>query len=142
MLFCKLYWKVGGIGASLKIGFGCYNQFLFIINIDAVVNSNPTFRITLFYGNPRVDRRNYSWDLLRLIETRMDIPWTVFGDFNEILYSWEMKGSHVRCNYQMSSFRKVLMDCGLVDIGCDKGRFTFSNKPKMLMKPRQDWIGW
>lgn len=56
------------------------------------------------------------------------MPWSVFGDFNEILFQREMIGSGIRSQHQMRNFRNSLQDCGLHDLGFVGERFTFSNK--------------
>ena len=46
-----------------------------------------------------------------------DIPWVIFGDFNEIVHPDEKLGSLDRDARQMEGFRECLSDCGLVDLG-------------------------
>ena len=56
--------------------------------IDAVVTeleSGFKWRITGFYGNPETHRRKESWDLLRSLGQKYQLPWLCFGDFNEIV---------------------------------------------------------
>lgn len=102
-----------------------------------MVNSNPSFRFTLFYGNPRVDGRKYSWDLLRSLQETSNIHWMIFGDFNEILYTNEMEGNRPRnTTTQMRLFRNDLTDCRLIDIGSKNGRFTFSNRRKGIYETK------
>ncbi|CAM8968946.1 unnamed protein product [Rhodiola kirilowii] len=61
-------------------------------HIDAEVGNHEVFNFTLFYGNPRASLREESWNLLRAIRNTVRDEWLVMGDFNEILFSWEMKG--------------------------------------------------
>lgn len=53
-----ILWK-----SDVNVVLNSYNRF----HIDATVNSGSSFHITLFYGNPRVDKRRDSWDLLRVL---------------------------------------------------------------------------
>ena len=55
-------------------------------HIDAVVNKgkDEAWRITGFYGEQMTHRRMESWNLLRELNSRMQLPWLCFGDFNEI----------------------------------------------------------
>ena len=56
--------------------------------IDAIVTdpeSGFKWRITGFYGNPETHRRKESWDLLRSLSQKYQLPWLCFGDFNEIV---------------------------------------------------------
>ncbi|CAM8914255.1 unnamed protein product [Rhodiola kirilowii] len=56
-------------------------------HIDAWVGEYDGFRMTLFYGNPEMGRREETWDLLRSLKQDENQPWLVLGDFNEILLS-------------------------------------------------------
>lgn len=62
------------------------------------------------------------------------VPWFVFGDFNEILFSYEKRGELLRNVRQMRGFRSALEDCGLEDLGFEgawytweRGRFAETN---------------
>lgn len=55
------------------------------------------------------------------------MPWVVFGDFNEILYSYEKLGGAKREVRQMEAFRECLNKCGLVDLGFVGQKFTWCN---------------
>lgn len=95
--------------------------------INVKVRDSVEFRLTLFYG-PRVDKRKDSWCLLKAL-ARVNVgPWMVFGNFNKILYSWEMEGARNREKSQMKGFREALKNSNLLDIGCQRYIFTFSNK--------------
>lgn len=100
--------------------------------MDATVSLETPYRITLFYGNPRVDRGQENWDLLRALSWRNNGTWMVYGDFNEILHPNEMQGSRSRNANQMRIFREALMDCRLLDIRSKSGSFTYSNKRKEI----------
>ncbi|CAM8950756.1 unnamed protein product [Rhodiola kirilowii] len=41
-------------------------------HVDAEVMAESTFRLTLFYGNPRASQRDESWHLLRRLKGRND----------------------------------------------------------------------
>ncbi|KAL9686603.1 hypothetical protein QQ045_030996 [Rhodiola kirilowii] len=99
-------------------------------HIDVVVKCQVDVRVTLFYGDPVTGNRWRSWDLLRRIHDSFPvaIPWTVIGDFNEILCSSESQGPNSRPNWQMNNFRSVLDDCNLSDLGYVGYPFTFSNR--------------
>lgn len=99
-------------------------------HIDVIVKGDSVFRLTLFYGNPRVERRKESWELLRKLKRERSEPWVALGDFNEITYSWEMRGVRKRRSSQMREFREALEDCALSDLRWKGNPFTFSNKRK------------
>ncbi|CAM8909274.1 unnamed protein product [Rhodiola kirilowii] len=116
-----LWWNKSG-GVLVK----SYSDY----HIDAIFEGEQTFRVTLFYGQPKVNRRSETWDLLRKLSIEIDLPWLVFGDFNEVLLGWEVKGRRIRGEWQMKKFRSVMEECGLTDLGFRGSTFTFSNKRK------------
>ncbi|CAM8954132.1 unnamed protein product [Rhodiola kirilowii] len=99
-------------------------------HIDAIIEGDDSFRLTLFYGHPVTHRRAESWDLIRTLNRMMDKPWLIFGDFNEVLFEWEVKGRRIRGEWKMKKFREVMQDCNLSDIGFREAQFTYSNKRK------------
>ena len=61
-------------------------------HIDVVVcegNGALPWRATGFYSHPDAVMRPISWNLLELLNRQCNMPWVVFGDFNEILNSDE-----------------------------------------------------
>lgn len=106
------------------MSFKSYSNY----HIDVEVSYGQSFRAALFNGNPRVQLRKDSWNLLRKLRGDSRSPWIVFGDFNEVLYSWEMEGARERNKMQMRRFREVLIECDLRrDMGCRGDQFSFSN---------------
>lgn len=64
------------------------------------------------------------------------MAWLMFGDFNETMYSKEMKGRRTRREVQMRAFREALADYELSDLGWQGYPFTFSNKRKGIHETR------
>ncbi|OMO69416.1 hypothetical protein COLO4_29073 [Corchorus olitorius] len=69
--------------------------------------SSP-WRFTGFYGNPITQRREGSWDLIRLLKEQSRLPWVIGGDFNEITDGSEKVGGQVRPFAQVEAFRNVI----------------------------------
>lgn len=65
-------------------------------HIDTRWDGEIKQRITLFYGSPYIQKRINSWQLLRTLCQHSDLPWLVFGDFNEVCFSWEVIGTRIR----------------------------------------------
>lgn len=63
-------------------------------HIDAIITKDSGFkwRITGFYGNPEANRRKESWDLLKALSKKFQLPWLCFRDFNEIASAGEKMG--------------------------------------------------
>ena len=99
-------------------------------HIDVVVReeSSPVFwRATGFYGHPDASKRHTSWQLLETLRDQCEMPWVVFGDFNEITHQQEKIGWLERDVNQMESFRECLSRCGLFDLGFVGQNFTWCN---------------
>ena len=96
-------------------------------HIDAIVNKGDdgAWRITGFYGEPVTHRRMESWNLLRELYSRMQLPWLCFGDFNELTRQSEKLGSSVRSQAQMQMFRDAIDECGFMDLGFTRSQFTW-----------------
>ena len=81
-----MIWKEG---ADIRFK-SCSNS-----HIDVVVYNekgrNP-WRATGFYGHPDTRKRHISWSLLETLKKQCDMPWVVFGDFNEITHPDEKLG--------------------------------------------------
>ncbi|XP_074266567.1 uncharacterized protein LOC141589844 [Silene latifolia] len=74
----------------------------------------------------RVSDRHLSWELLRVLSRQSSLPWICVGDFNEVLYSTEIKGGS-RPQWQMNNFQAHVDDCGLRDVVWEGYQFTFDN---------------
>ncbi|XP_074318065.1 uncharacterized protein LOC141654850 [Silene latifolia] len=84
------------------------------------------WRLTGFYGWPAVADRHLSWELMRLLSGQSSLPWVCVGDFNEILFSTEMKGG-CRPQREMDNFRAAVDDCQMRDVPWEGYAFSFDN---------------
>ncbi|XP_050280875.1 uncharacterized protein LOC126721848 [Quercus robur] len=96
---------------------------------DAIVTEDSGFKwwIIGFYGNPEVHRRKESWDLLKALNKKVNLPWLCFGDFNEIVSMEEKMGGARRPQRQMDDFREGINCYRLKDLGYCGSDFTWSN---------------
>ncbi|KAL5791779.1 hypothetical protein ACOSP7_000373 [Xanthoceras sorbifolium] len=69
------------------------------------------------------------------------LPWIIGGDFNEILRSEEKLGGLVRSHRAMDSFREVVDDCNLIDMGFKGSLFTWSNRQDVIEKAWNSRVG-
>jgi hypothetical protein len=83
------------------------------------VNGSP-WKFTRFYGHPDATKRSEGWSLLHHLSTLEPIPWLCVGDYNEILATSEMSGTHSRARSQMELFQKALEHCRLQELGLDR----------------------
>ena len=82
------------------------------------------WRASGFYGHPDARKRYESWDLLGSLKIQCDMPWIVFGDFNEITHADEKLRWLDRDASQMWEFMGCLSKCGLTDLGFVGQRYT------------------
>ncbi|XP_050258890.1 uncharacterized protein LOC126703871 [Quercus robur] len=122
--------RSGGLAMLWKEGADVRFKSCSNSHIDMVVcegNGALPWRATGFYGHPDAGMRPISWNLLELLNRQCNMPWVVFGDFNEILNSDEKLGWLERDARQMECFRECLSNCGLFDLGFVGQRFTWCN---------------
>ncbi|KAL8127117.1 hypothetical protein AgCh_014147 [Apium graveolens] len=104
--------KVIGSGINyIDLGFDEGNGFI--------------WRLTCFYGMPERSRRQESWNLLRHLSTISHLPWCVYGNFNDLLYTTDNKEKHPHPQVLMDGFRAALEDCQLSEIDLEGGQFTW-----------------
>lgn len=63
------------------------------------------------------------------------MPWCIFGDFNDLLYSTDKKGEHPHPTPLLSGFREAIEDCNLVELDLKVGEYTWE---KSRGKP--NWV--
>ncbi|KAA3469174.1 reverse transcriptase [Gossypium australe] len=97
-------------------------------------------RFTGFYGSPYEYDRDNSWADLKNLYIEERVPWLVCGDFNEIMYGFEKKGGIPRDERRMELFRRVLLDCGLMDM--ERGNLPETNIRERLDRgvANGDWV--
>ncbi|XP_073367913.1 uncharacterized protein [Aegilops tauschii subsp. strangulata] len=94
----------------------------------AIVCDGASFRFTGIYGEPCIDKRTKTWEILRYLSAQDNLPWLCAGDFNEALKQDEQQGSNPRRRRQMELFEDCLSDCGLADLGFSGYPFAWDNK--------------
>ena len=99
-------------------------------HIDVIVNKgkDDSWRFTGIYGMPETGRKHKTWDLLRILHRKFNLPWLVAGDFNGILLLHEKLGGALRSETAMRDFREVMDDCGLMDLGYVGKKYTWRGK--------------
>ncbi|XP_074304878.1 uncharacterized protein LOC141639720 [Silene latifolia] len=83
--------------------------------------------LSMVYGFNRVNERLSLWNSLSIMNTLVNGPWVVIGDFNNVLALNERLGSEVT-NYEIRDFQKCVAECGLVDVPAQAAYFTWNNK--------------
>ncbi|XP_074304738.1 uncharacterized protein LOC141639528 [Silene latifolia] len=119
--------RSGGLAFMWKKYIDCSFVSASMHHMDfRVRQGEKEWRMTGFYGWPVVTDKHLSWDLLRLLYGQSSLPWLCIGDFNEILFSTEMKGGS-RAQWQMNNFQATVDFCGLRDVAWEGYAFTYDN---------------
>ena len=122
--------RSGGLAMMWKEGSDIRLRSCSNSHIDVEIHEGSAatpWRATGFYGHPDAGKRFISWQLLDFLKNQNTMPWIVFGDFNEIMWSNEKSGWLDRNANQMADFRDCLNRCELVDLGFIGQKFTWCN---------------
>lgn len=84
-----------------------------------------SWRLTLYYGFPERARRKEAWNMICNLSKISNLPWCILGDFNDLLYSADKKGSNPHLGFLMEGFRKALEESMLTEIELSGGRYTW-----------------
>ncbi|XP_074318255.1 uncharacterized protein LOC141655056 [Silene latifolia] len=119
--------RSGGLAFLWKKDIDCNFVSASVHHMDFTIKEdNREWRVTGFYGWPAVADRHLSWELLRVLSRQSSLPWICIGDFNEILYSTEMKGGS-RAQWKMNNFQSAVDDCEHRDVSWEGYQFTWDN---------------
>lgn len=88
--------RSGGLAVLWKNVLKCKmtSSSLNHINMHIMDNNVPVWRFTCYYGFPRRERRQEAWDFLRHLAQNNSLPWCIFGDFNDLLYTSDKMGKN------------------------------------------------
>ncbi|XP_074314785.1 uncharacterized protein LOC141650659 [Silene latifolia] len=129
--------RSGGLALLWKKEIDCVFKSASVHYMDFVIKGERgEWRLTGFYGWPAVSDRHLSWELLRVLSRQSALSWVCIGDFNEILFSTEMKGGS-RPQWQMNNFQAAVDDCGLRDVAWEGYNFLFGRREMEGVRRRQ-----
>ena len=93
----------GGLALCWRNSIDVHVDTFFKNHIDYIINKGreDEWCFTGFYGEPVSHKRYESWNRLRQLPKKINLPWLCVGDFNEILRSSEKLGGSNRSQVQM-----------------------------------------
>ncbi|KAK9675752.1 hypothetical protein RND81_11G028200 [Saponaria officinalis] len=119
--------RSGGLSLIWRRDVMCHLRSASLHHIDFDVElGGRRWRFTGLYGWPAIQDRYFTWQLLRELARESTDPWICIGDFNEILFSTEMKGGD-RAQWQMNNFRDAVDECGLREVPYEGYMYTYDN---------------
>lgn len=95
------------------------------LDVHFVENNITMWRLTCYYGFRERSRRQEAWNFLRDLAMDNSVPWCIFGDFNDLLYSTDKKGEHPHPACLLEGFREAIEDCNLVELELKGGDFIW-----------------
>lgn len=110
-----------------------YSQYH--IDLLVEVEGNRKWRLIGFYGEPRREHRQVSWDLLRTLAHNNSELWCVIGDVNNILSQSEKRGGNRYPEWLLEGFQRTLTYCNLVDVDLLGYQYTWEKG-----KGTKSWI--
>lgn len=118
--------RSGGLAIFWKQHVACEIMNYSRNHIDVLFLDNDiaSWRLTCFYGYPERSRRSLSWDLIRSLTSSSQLPWCIYGDFNDLLYPSDKKGSLLHPTHLLEGFQATINDCMLTEIDLKGGNFT------------------
>lgn len=119
--------RSGGLAIFWKRSFNCNVQDYSSNHINVQVNwcNNVNWRLTCFYGFPERSRRHESWEFIKFLAAQSSLPWCILGDFNDMMYASDKKGTHAHPQHLFNGFCKTIEDCHLIELDLAGGRFTW-----------------
>ncbi|KAG7576108.1 hypothetical protein ISN45_Aa03g005410 [Arabidopsis thaliana x Arabidopsis arenosa] len=113
-----IFWK-----QHLDIEFLFEDKNLLDLKIS---QSNKSWFVSCVYGQPLAHLRPLLWETLTKIGIERKEAWCMIGDFNEILSNKEKLGGPSRLVSSFQSFKNMLMNCDMHELGSTGNGFTWA----------------
>ena len=103
------------------------------------VNLPPlTLLFTVVYASPNFAKRKIFWNYLENLVATINLPWVLLGDFNDMTSKDEKMGGLPLNKTRIAAFKNCMDKCGLMDLGFQGPRFTWTNKSLAWNGPIQE----
>lgn len=129
--------RSGGLAVWWKRAAHCQVDSFSSHHIDMLFMDNNTlsWRLSCYYGYPERTRRRESWNLIRRLTNISNVPWCIWGDFNDLMFASDKKGKVAHPQYLLDDFRNVVEECQLSEISLRGGKFTWERG-----RNTNDWV--
>ena len=120
-------WLLWNESPSFKVGILTHSDYS-IHALVKVPSPSLSFLLTAVYASPNFNKRKIFWNYLQNLATAISLPWVLLEDFNDMLLDDEKLGGLPLNRTNVSAFRACMDNCGLIDLGFQGTRFTWTNK--------------
>ncbi|KAK4264548.1 hypothetical protein QN277_025707 [Acacia crassicarpa] len=105
------------------------------VHLYCQIHQKLPFFLTIVYAVPYSNLRIELWNNILRLSKGINAPWSVLGDFNDILLANERVRGRSGNLRRMQWFHDRISDCGLIDMGSIGPRMTWKG-PKLAGCPR------
>ncbi|XP_030479471.2 uncharacterized protein LOC115696725 [Cannabis sativa] len=86
--------------------------------IDVLIcgNERGDWRLTGMHGEPNRSLRKKTWDLMNELNNKMNLPWYIIGDLNNVTSQGDKRGGNPYPNWLVGGFNEALAECSLHDL--------------------------
>ncbi|XP_019200076.1 PREDICTED: uncharacterized protein LOC109193678 [Ipomoea nil] len=123
-----LLWRTNGTASLLS-----YSKNH--VDIEVTMPGFNKWRMTGYYGYAQRERWNDSWEFIRSLSHRSELPWVIIGDFNDLLYQYEKRGGNPHPEALLRGFGETIDECGLAQLPMQGYPFTWERGEGTV-----DWI--
>ena len=99
----------------------------------SVTNRGRLWYFSAVYACPYLCGRQQQWNYLASLQTYINGPWLLMGDFNDIVFPSEVKGGVFSVNFA-DKFSEVIEKCRLIDLGATGSFYTWYRKEFGVLK--------
>lgn len=96
-------------------------------SLSVMRGNRASWMLTVIYASPVAKYREELWNDLRQVGLRIQVPWLLVGDYNQIIHEKEKLGGNDRWRRAASSLWDFIDECGLVDLVFSGARLTCTN---------------
>src|ERR1044072_705975 len=115
------------------------NHILFIIDRHCINTKMQCFAVYCFHES---QNKTQTWNLVKSFTLDVSVPWTCFGDFNDLISPNDKLGGDPPNLLHLQSVLQICNSCGLSEAGYTGYTFTWSNKHQYpaTVEERLDYV--
>ena len=100
-------WMLWNEGSNLKVGTLTTSEYSIHALVMVPIQSH-NFLLTVIYAFPNFNKKKILWNYLKILAPSVNLPWVLFGDFNDMLVEDEKMGGLPLNGSRLSAFRDCI----------------------------------